>query len=237
MIFLLGERIKKLRRDKQLSIEEVAEKIGVRRDRLYKWEISDGYPDIETLKKIADFFEVPLEELTSAREIDPETKYNEMNKDWADDNAAGNHRENYTLMLVGLKYFPNDKKFYRQMLISAESIMGTAEEKPSDIGFAIGVQEDMMKNCKDDGLKYEIIPKLAEFLIRTGNTDRAKYYIDMLPDICKTKETVLMSISEGEEKEAAAKEALVNIAKVLKQLEFLYGGNKDELLNAVKELM
>lgn len=237
MTFLLGERIKKLRRDKGLTIEAVAEKIGVRRDRLYKWEISDGYPDTEQLKKIADFFKVPLNDLTDVKEIDPEIKYNEMNKDWADDNAAGNHRENYTLMLVGLKYFPNDPNFYRQMLISAESIMGTAEEKPSDIKFAIGVQEDMVKNCEDDALKYEIILKLSEYLTKIGKTDRAKYYVNMLPDICKTKEVALMNITDGEEKEAAAKEALGNISKVLNQIDFLYNGNKDELLNAVKELM
>ncbi len=237
MTFLLGERIKKLRRDNGLTIDEVAEKIGVCRNKLYKWEISDGYPDMETLQKIADYFKVPLDHFTRVWDIDPETKYNEINKDWADDNAAGNHRENYTLMLVGLKYFPEDPNFYRQMLISAESLMGTPAEKKSDIHFALGVQEDIVKNSKNDALKHEVIMKLTEYLTKIGNTDRAMYYVNMLPDVCKTKEAALLNITTGEEKTAAAKEALGNVAKLLKQIEFLYDGNKDELLNALKELM
>ena len=64
-----GEIIKKLRTDKGLTQDELAEKIYVTRTAISKWESGRGFPNIESLKAISKCFSVSLDELLSGEEI------------------------------------------------------------------------------------------------------------------------------------------------------------------------
>lgn len=59
----LGEKIKDLRKKSNISQEELAEKVGVSRQAVTKWENDAGLPDIENLKSIASLFNISLDEL------------------------------------------------------------------------------------------------------------------------------------------------------------------------------
>ena len=59
----LGEKIKDLRKKSNISQEELAEKLGVSRQSVTKWENDAGLPDIENLKAIATLFNVSIDEL------------------------------------------------------------------------------------------------------------------------------------------------------------------------------
>lgn len=64
-----GEKIKKLRTDKSLTHDELAEKLYVTRTAISKWESDRGYPNIDSLKQIAKFFSVTVDDLLSADEL------------------------------------------------------------------------------------------------------------------------------------------------------------------------
>lgn len=55
---MLGERIKELRTENGLSQEKLAKCLNVTRVAVSKWETGDRQPNIDMLKKIADYFEV-----------------------------------------------------------------------------------------------------------------------------------------------------------------------------------
>jgi transcriptional regulator with XRE-family HTH domain len=59
----LGEKIKGLRKDTNITQEELAEKIGVSRQAVTKWESDLGMPDVENLKSIATLFNITIDEL------------------------------------------------------------------------------------------------------------------------------------------------------------------------------
>ena len=59
----LGEKIKELRKGTNITQEELAEKIGVSRQAVTKWESDIGMPDIENLKNIATLFNITVDEL------------------------------------------------------------------------------------------------------------------------------------------------------------------------------
>lgn len=59
----LGEKIKDLRKKANITQEELAEKIGVSRQAVTKWESDIGLPDIENLKAIATLFNISIDEL------------------------------------------------------------------------------------------------------------------------------------------------------------------------------
>ena len=65
----LNEKIQELRKQRGLTQEELAEKLYVSRTAISKWESGRGYPNIESLKAIAKFFSVTLDELLSSDEV------------------------------------------------------------------------------------------------------------------------------------------------------------------------
>ena len=55
--------LKKKRIESHLSQEELAEQLNISRQSISKWENEKGYPNIETLLKISEIFNVTVDEL------------------------------------------------------------------------------------------------------------------------------------------------------------------------------
>ena len=64
-----NEKLQKLRKEKNLTQEELAEKLFVSRTAISKWESGRGYPSIDSLKVIAKFFHITIDELIGSEEI------------------------------------------------------------------------------------------------------------------------------------------------------------------------
>ena len=64
-----NEKLQELRKQKGLTQEELAKRLYVSRTAISKWESGRGYPGIESLKSIAGFFSVTVDELLSPNEI------------------------------------------------------------------------------------------------------------------------------------------------------------------------
>ena len=63
------EKLQTLRKEKGLTQEELAEHLYVSRAAISKWESGRGYPNIDSLKAIAGFFSVTIDELLSSGEV------------------------------------------------------------------------------------------------------------------------------------------------------------------------
>ena len=64
-----NEKLQKLRKEQNLTQEELAEKLFVSRTAISKWESGRGYPSIDSLKVIAKFFQITIDELIASEEI------------------------------------------------------------------------------------------------------------------------------------------------------------------------
>ena len=63
-----NEKLQELRKQRGLTQEALADRLYVSRTAISKWESGRGYPNIESLKMIAKFFSVTLDELLSSGE-------------------------------------------------------------------------------------------------------------------------------------------------------------------------
>ncbi len=64
-----NEKLQELRKQKGLTQEELAESLYVSRTAISKWESGRGYPNIDSLKAIAKFFGITIDELLSSDEL------------------------------------------------------------------------------------------------------------------------------------------------------------------------
>lgn len=64
-----NNKLQELRKQKGLSQEELAKELYVSRTAISKWESGRGYPNIDSLKAIAKFFKITIDELLSSEEL------------------------------------------------------------------------------------------------------------------------------------------------------------------------
>lgn len=64
-----SKKLQELRKQKGLTQEELAQKLYVSRTAISKWESGRGYPSIDSLKEIAKFFCVTVDQLLSGEEV------------------------------------------------------------------------------------------------------------------------------------------------------------------------
>ena len=62
---MFHDNLAALRRLRKLSQEELAEKVGVSRQALAKWETGETVPDLEKCRRLAELFDVSLDDLAN----------------------------------------------------------------------------------------------------------------------------------------------------------------------------
>lgn len=75
MSFLLGNKIKELRCARNLTQEQVAEKLGMTRQRLARMENGSGNINLEHLITLAEVFGVSVGDITSVLDEQPAVAY------------------------------------------------------------------------------------------------------------------------------------------------------------------
>ena len=63
------EKLQELRKGRGLTQEELAEALYVSRTAISKWESGRGYPSIDSLKEISNYFSVTIDELLSSDKL------------------------------------------------------------------------------------------------------------------------------------------------------------------------
>lgn len=69
-----SKKLKEIRKNEGLSQDQLAEKIGVSRQAITKWETGKGLPDVENMVIIAEIFKTTLDELLRDSAAEPEPK-------------------------------------------------------------------------------------------------------------------------------------------------------------------
>jgi len=63
------EKLQELRKSRGLTQEELAEELYMSRTAISKWESGRGYPSIDSLKEISNYFSVTIDELLSTDKL------------------------------------------------------------------------------------------------------------------------------------------------------------------------
>jgi transcriptional regulator with XRE-family HTH domain len=107
----IGKHIKELRNRDGVTQDALAEALGVTGQAISKWENESGYPDIEYIAPIANFFNVTIDQLFGHDRSESENKINEycekldeLHRNWADVNTR------IDLARQALAEFPAEEK-------------------------------------------------------------------------------------------------------------------------------
>ena len=216
MNLFIGETIKRIRRQRNLTQEEVAAHLGISFQSISKWERGDGYPDITMLPALAHYFQITVDDLLGISEIEKSNKYNEINRLWAENNAARRNPENVALMCQALKEYPNDALLLVQLSTSLEKLDGTPEEKRAHLKESIAIQEQIIRYGEDSEVRSATLFNICHAYWKIGDHEKALDQAKKLPNLYKARENALVYFLEGEEKRQVAKAALTPLAWAIK---------------------
>lgn len=76
---IIGEFLKELRKEKELTQQQFAEILNVSNRTVSRWENGNNMPDLDVLIYISDYYEIDLREL-----LDGERKSEKMNKEFGE---------------------------------------------------------------------------------------------------------------------------------------------------------
>ncbi len=219
MKLFIGEKIRKLRRERNLTQEEVAFHLGISFQSISKWERGEGYPDITLLPVLANYFGVSADELLGMNELAAQQRYEEVNRTWEKNRRAGRHEENVALMKEALKSFPNDALLLVQLSASLHRLSDTAQEKERELYIkeAIAAEEQILKYGADSEVRGAVMYNICFSYDKLGWREKAIEQARKLPNLYKARENALVYFLEGEEKRQVSRSALEPLAWAIKK--------------------
>ena len=172
--FMISMRIRELRKQAKLSQEMMAEKIGVSRQAITKWETGLGVPDIENLVVIADLFKLSLDELMG-RDIEHET----LAKDYLYESVTEydiDGKKNFDISFMGankLKLYAYEGEKVKVILLSdtISDIQNELKTKIDDIKWKIDIDIKRVGNLSETVAKNELTIKILIPQLYMGEVD------------------------------------------------------------------
>ena len=198
MEYYFSDITKRLRKQRNLTQEQIAEAFGVSCQAISKWETGTSYPDISLLPIIADYFGVSVDYLlghdTSKQEEAIEQVCNHadtlfQNRDYVQ--AIPPLRE----MLI--KHPGNERLMYKL----AWALSGTLKESPDNYEEAILIYLKILEISTDTEMRTRVTRDLVYRYYTKQNYEKAFYYVNLLPsfDLCREYNLGRSNLLEGKE--------------------------------------
>ena len=167
MTIYLSENIKRLRREKNLTQETLAEFLGVTFQSVSNWERGESYPDITMLPEIASFFKVSIEEILGVNKAEDEIELEKLLDEH--DNYTDNKLIKDSIFYLKDKY-PNDFRVqlrYMGYLIFYDNAYQSTKKIEA-------LYQNIQNNCTDDSVRIcakRFYIHYLELMARDENSD------------------------------------------------------------------
>ena len=191
----IGEKIKTLRKQKNISQEVFAGYLGVTFQAVSKWENGITLPDVTLIPAIASFFGVSTDELFDFNLYETEKRVEEIvcehSRYWNTDKKKAEQ-----IIRDGLKKYPGND-------ILLNCLIGVLE-LPEQSEEVISIAKALVESTKYDEVRLDAYRIMAEAYAAQGDLTAAKDAIEHIPEIYFTKLEVAATLLEGEDAYEAA---------------------------------
>lgn len=237
----LGQKIRELRRRDGRTQEALAESIGVTSQAVSRWEANGGYPDMEMIPSIANYFGVSIDELFGynnerSKKIDElATKIDHMNRQ--NNGEDINIDECISLARNALIEFPGNEKIMlclASVLYNAGYVRYGEYHLLDDEGYdvldvekhrtyvewkeAISLYEKLLKTMDDGDPRHRATRELTQLYLNVGEHTRATEIIETAPDIYGSREFLKAKATDGKKRAEAYGEGLLKTVRACSEL-------------------
>lgn len=191
----LSEKIKSLRKQKNISQEVLANYLGVSFQSVSKWENGNTMPDVTMIPAIASFFGVSTDELFDFNLLEMEKQVDAIcYESWKyrENDIARSER----ILREGLQRFPGNDIILNNLLYTLDYKTRSDE--------VISLCKTLIESTKDDSVKYDACRILASCYKENGQNELIKPTLEIIPEIYFSKLELMASLLDGEDSYEAA---------------------------------
>ncbi len=203
----IGETIKKLRKEREITQEEFAEVLGVSCQSVSRWENNSCYPDIELIPTIAAFFGISTDKLMGVDDIVEKTAVDRYLNDFQEAISVGNIDECIRVARAGVAEFPNNyallNKLMYALFVAGDDTGNIPDWKQNMEKYdaeIVALGERIMKYCPDTQIKFEAAERLAFHHCEMGRKTIGRSIYETLPSIRNCRESAIWWALSEEEK-------------------------------------
>lgn len=194
----LSNKLKELRKAKNVSQEKFAEFLGVSFQTVSKWENNVTSPDILLLPEIARYFGITVDELLQVEQIDEDRYFEECSLKAEKLFRDGKRAELIPLWLEANKKLPNDIRI-KEMLMS--TYFDTDKVKYQNEIIELGTEiynSDTADGCSSY-YKGQAITEVAQTYYANGNREKADKWARKAYQLNHCQEMLFMQIHDEED--------------------------------------
>ncbi len=186
----LGEKIRALRKKRNLSQEVLANYLGVSFQAVSKWENGDTMPDVAMIPAIAAFFEVSTDELFDFNRLESEAKVQQMCWDIAEYRYEEPERAEQAYRGL-LRQYPGNDVILANLLYALQ-----IQNKHQEV---VAMCKTLMEATRHDDIRFDTARILAETYKELGEYQLCKEAIDMIPEFFFSHREIKARLLDGED--------------------------------------
>lgn len=186
----IGEKIRALRKERNLSQEILAQYLGVSFQTVSKWENGTTMPDIALIPAIASFFEVSTDELFDFNRMEIEARAEKICHE-ACQFRYSDPAKAEKILRAGLKMYPGNDIILNNLLYTMRSPERSAE--------VADLCKALIESTRRDDVRYDAMRILAETYKAMGEYILCRETIARIPEIYFTKLQLDAMLLEGDD--------------------------------------
>ena len=194
----IGETIKKLRKQKDMTQEQLAEYLNISPQAISRWEINSTLPDITLIPMLANIFDVTTDTLLGVDIDAKEKRIEEIAKEANIHFYKHQYDEAEKLLRTALKEYPNSYNLMDKLALILHSNRVYYNGRNGNEEEIITLSEKILAECTDDNLRYYSIQRLCTAYASTGETAKAASFAKKMPNA--TQEDMITVTLKGTKK-------------------------------------
>lgn len=160
----IGTTIKKLRRERDMTQEQLAEYLGVTSRAVSQWECDRTAPDISQLPHLAYILDVSTDELLGVDVMKSEEKITKIIDEAFPYYASGDFSKSAEILRAGLKEFPKSYRIMAKLAGSLGCISGCSDE-------VISICQKVIEECTDNEIRDSVFQTIIYQYKNMGKLD------------------------------------------------------------------
>ena len=220
-----GETLKKLRRQKDMTQEQLAEYVNISPQSVSKWETNLTLPDITIIPILANIFDVSADVLLGIDITLKNECIEKIEKEAFNYLFTGQYEEAKKILRGALKEYPNSYRLMTVLALTLRNIAWntkTEADKKALNDEIISLCEKILAECTDDKVRNCAIQYLCYTYCDTGENEKAMDLVNKLPGKDINSDYLIGVILKGTEKFRHKQKQIVNdMGHILNGIMFL----------------
>ena len=200
----IGQNIKRLRKNADMTQEELAEMLLISSQAVSRWETDSAMPDISLLPLLCSIFNISADELLGIDVTKQEEEINKVRERADEKSSRGYSKEAWEILEEGLRKFPKSYLLMRDLMYVASNQSDdtdySAEQRKLFKQEAITLGEKILNSCTQDEIRNAAIQELCFSYRDAGENEKAKALARKMPHMAVCKQALLARVTMGDEK-------------------------------------